>query len=524
MSTPVIQASTLKTFATISSPVLLSLLVIMSTSRQLIVIDIYFILAITVGISVGIISYLASERLNTLILFCLLLLFIDVFGMQNLLNSLNSMEPTLRTISKIGILGAMLGLSFLVVFILREHFAEIFFTTVLVVTVIVTVDNLTTMPVSIGDTSRIVSDIDSEATAEARDQTLPIRLHIMLDSHMAPIAMPIEWPDGERISQFLKEFYSRHGFHLFARSYSQYRWTRKAMAAALNFHTKAVDPEQYYIGRSIGEDSALGISRRMAGAVFRVYKLDKSKYFEQIRDQGYSLSVAAQTGYLNFCTAARMTKCRTLVGTRKTRYPNHMILYNIFDRFKRLTGNKWEVDRTSFYMKIHEIADEAIADMSKAKRGEMIFAHIYSPHHPNLMDENCKFLATNEQGMDAYIQDMLCVYKKLDKLFLSLKKNKLFKDAEILIHGDHGVRSLNRQITRKDVADPGSIDPKKIVQTYSALFAIKAPDVKPGYDERSVSIQQLMIEYFGTDQPSPTADGNDVFFEGVTLTMPQTWN
>ena len=500
----------------ISASTLIALLIMLSVSRQLIVIDGLFISMLLVGTAIGIVTCVLPKPLQNAAFLVLFLLFVDALGLQTLLNTLNFLEPPMRSAAKLVVLISIFGGCLLIFLVLKENFAEVFFVTVLAATVIGIGQALLTTPISFGDTSRIVHSIQPEPGSQSRNPELPIKLHIMLDGHLPPAALAFALPGSEPIAEFLREFYLRHGFLLYEKTYTRFRWTRMSMASAFNFDVETTDPVDLYIDETID----------------KVFSLRTNKYFDSFQERGYIISVASQIGYLDFCSTEHVVKCSTIVGTRKTRLPYHMVLYNAYTRLARPFGLTWLPDRTRFYENTYNIVDDVVAEMSSVRPGEMIFAHIFPPHQPWYLNSNCEISTTEKQGPNAFSQVIKCVYGKLDNLFSELERRGLFENAEIVIHGDHGMRLDTHRLNDSEIFRTGSANPQTIVANYGALFAIRAPTVEPGYDEKLTSIQSLMSKYFGSTLPNSTGDTNMVIYRGkegrddsfVSMSMPQAWN
>ena len=99
-----------------------------------------------------------------------------------------------------------------------------------------------------------------------------------------------------------------------------------------------------------------------------------------------------------------------------------------------------------------------------------------------------------------------------------IDKAGLLRDATIIIHGDHGSRITLRDpiIAYRDQAT--KID---YVDSFSTLFAIRSPEIEPGYSSRLRPLPNLIAEHI-LRMPAPMDDQtvflrNDSKLEGIDL-------
>ena len=132
------------------------------------------------------------------------------------------------------------------------------------------------------------------------------------------------------------------------------------------------------------------------------------------------------------------------------------------------------------------------------------------PHSPYVLDESCRetgqavvpyFLVEQrhltgaaldrerEDAFGAYERQYGCLVAKLDDLLTRIDQSPVFKDATIVIQGDHGSRISSGQYVEHMTA-------RDMVDNYSALYALRMPGVAAGLDPRETSVQRLTAEYF----------------------------
>ena len=143
--------------------------------------------------------------------------------------------------------------------------------------------------------------------------------------------------------------------------------------------------------------------------------------------------------------------------------------------------------------------------------GRFIFAHFLMPHAPYVYDSECllherwflpwfmtellgvsqaEFEALRSEHYPEYFAQVDCLLTKLDELLTAIDNSPGFKDASIVIHGDHGARLSSGQ--RAD-----HLTDRDMIDNYATLFAVRGPGVTPSYDERVTTVQRLVAEVFG---------------------------
>jgi arylsulfatase A-like enzyme len=80
---------------------------------------------------------------------------------------------------------------------------------------------------------------------------------------------------------------------------------------------------------------------------------------------------------------------------------------------------------------------------------------------------------------------------KLDELFEKMDHARLFDNAVIVIHGDHGSRIVKREPT---IENEHELSREDIVDAYSTLFAVKFPKQVASYDTQPYPIEFLLQE------------------------------
>ena len=93
-----------------------------------------------------------------------------------------------------------------------------------------------------------------------------------------------------------------------------------------------------------------------------------------------------------------------------------------------------------------------------------------------------------------YFQQTTCLNEQLRNLFDVMRAAKIYEDATIIIHGDHGSRI---RIRRPTLANRNDLTPEDLLDSFSTLFAVKIPGDKADYDLRVLSLNQIFSPVAG---------------------------
>lgn len=370
---------------------------------------------------------------------------------------------------------------------------------------------------------------------------LPILVHLILDEHIGVQGIPDDVPHGREMRDFVRDFFQRYGFRVFARAYSHYANTHNSLANLVNFSSEPID------GALTSGDHP--------------HVLVQNKYFELLGRSGYKVHVR-QSDYMDFCTAAKeyIVECanREITGVKTLEswdVPVFDKVELIYRRFADLSVLKaasetrymrmreawrslgWELPE--WWLKegrlgpITDVAlfDDVTADVVRASPGDMFFVYLAMPHFPYVFDAMCDLRPVGEwewsrnpgpmppndsesraRRYGLYLEQMRCLYRKLDAMFQAWQQAAIFDRLVIIVHGDHGSK-INQFPPSAENQQKLSHD--DYVDAFSTLFAIKGPRHPRGYDLRIASIEQLLGEVIG----GPTGDdqmraGPYVFLSG----------
>jgi hypothetical protein len=162
--------------------------------------------------------------------------------------------------------------------------------------------------------------------------------------------------------------------------------------------------------------------------------------------------------------------------------------------------------------------DDVTADVARASPGHMFFVHLLLPHFPYAFDAMCHLRPVREWELPKnpgpmppndresrtrryglYLEQMRCLYRKLDVMFQEWQKAAIFDQLVIVVHSDHGSKISQRH---PSASNQHKLSDADYLDGFSTLFAVKGPHHPPGYDRRVAAIEQLLGEVVG----GPTGD------------------
>ena len=128
------------------------------------------------------------------------------------------------------------------------------------------------------------------------------------------------------------------------------------------------------------------------------------------------------------------------------------------------------------------------------------------PHAPYLLLESCVVSGKADHGyvlsqyplsqraekrddyFERYLRQVRCVESKMDDFMNAIRQSENFRDAVIIIHGDHGSRISNGDVledyTQRDFVD-----------NYATFFAVRSPGLPAGIDCEFVSLPEVFRRY-----------------------------
>jgi hypothetical protein len=359
-----------------------------------------------------------------------------------------------------------------------------------------------------------------------RKTDLPVYVHIILDEHLGIEGFDEAVPSQKALKLELTHFYSEHSFRIYGRAYSQYFNTRDSISSSLSLKT-TTNPDPLYSQNS---------------SIFS-YTLLNNVYFEKVLSKGYDINIYQST-YMDYCSSIKkgLGKCITynkngasstaLKGLKSGEKTNVVLSSYMGLSFILKETNKIYKERESYLglnkfslpdlmrrtLRIGPIStlpvfDTLIEDISSSQGGTMFFAHLLIPHYPYSVDSACQIrrpvmewtsrrFNSHSSGLEnspqsrlaryeEYIPQVQCVLSKLKVLLDAMKANGTFEDAIIIIHGDHGSRIVQVAPVTENIARLSSQD---FYDSFSTLYVLKSPEIKPGYDKRMLALPRLLSD------------------------------
>lgn len=132
--------------------------------------------------------------------------------------------------------------------------------------------------------------------------------------------------------------------------------------------------------------------------------------------------------------------------------------------------------------------------LKQPSRSQFYFIHELLPHYPYSLSAECDLRTPGEWRSRtdgpielrraAYRDQVACVTKLVGEV-----ADAAGDDAIIIVHGDHGSR-----ITRTDpgIETVGEFTDDDLVAAHSTLFAVRAPGIAAGYDDREVPVASVL--------------------------------
>jgi hypothetical protein len=488
------------TVAILLYQVLANLQIGFTRSETLVVIG----LLLGVAVAAGVVAALAAGwvriaifALSTLLLLDVALQLPEVFG-------------RLHPAQVLGLPAAVVAV-YLAFWYLRERIHAILFV-FLVVTLGATIVTQPRLHLPAAEANADGADrlVESWSAQGPFNEDLPVVFHIVLDEMMSPGGMTEDLPGGVETRRALYDLGDRHGLRTYDAVYSRDFFTARALPNLM-----AADYQD---------------SRRL-DAIEADLDAAENAYFDDMAARGYR-TIVFQTSHLDFCLNPNVAACETfnsynpggegydgldlrsrtlnLWNTLLRAYePSYastyggMLLRRHYDLGSRAVGVIGHQDRFDV-QRFPDWFDRFTGFARRAPRGTHIFAHLMVPHAPYLLTPGCAVSGTfytsyymgTHYPTDAdrerarllaysdYLQQVRCIARQVDGLLRTLAQIESFRDATIVIHGDHG----SRISTGHFIEDHA---PRDFVDNYATYYAIKGPDVEPGIDCELVSLPEI---------------------------------
>lgn len=346
----------------------------------------------------------------------------------------------------------------------------------------------------------------------------PPLVHVVFDAYLGMSGMRDDEASFSDLRRRNEDFFRARGFRLFGGAYSEHRDTANAIPAMLSFDRAP-----------FAKDSPE--ARKAPPAL---------EYFIRLERLGYRTHVL-RTDYLNLCTNQPIAAC--------TSPPlSHMLVLrhiemSTIDRAKVIATvllgmtelpheglnrflqapNDAAPPRDALLISLTALESLGTVEqmLGDIRSGDAVVAHIILPHDPFVLDADCRLQPRNRWRVAAdptprgareaaYGLHMRCALKSLDRLLAVLDRTPEGQRAVVIVHGDHGSRMVDH-IPRTGVR---GLTTRDFAMTYSTVFAIRAPQIAPGYDPSPAPVSYLLDELSGTNfsrLPPPYQGSRHVF-------------
>jgi hypothetical protein len=258
--------------------------------------------------------------------------------------------------------------------------------------------------------------------------------------------------------------------------------------------------------------------------------LGTNKYFEKMSARGYRINVY-QSRYLDFCQSKNTNISKCVVYNQNSFDEDVIAPLPLGERVKLLLRSYYSSFSIykfanyigkSYGIGLHDLGlwhgqvgplsvtptlEQLIRDVSVSSGGTLFFAHLLIPHYPYVYDANCRIrspvsgwklryyknetntISSRRQRYSEYFDQIRCAMVKLEPLFAAMKTNGTFDGATILIHGDHGSRITLVDPRKENLP---KISREDFLDSYSTLFALKAPGIGVEIDARPLPLSRIL--------------------------------
>jgi hypothetical protein len=355
------------------------------------------------------------------------------------------------------------------------------------------------------------------------DRDLPPLIHIVLDQQIGIDGLVDAIPGAAELRGETARLYTDAGFRVFSGAYTHFPGTIESLSNLLNGSVQPV--------------AHRWIRPRSPGAA-----VVANAWFDRLAAEGYRVHVL-QGHYLDYCgwRDGAVASCHTFYSkdvrvlheidvspVDKARFLALYLLDIDYPPLSKALRLGWHLTQEVFlkagiplpHWDAHGISLSSVVALKSVasledrvrtlQRGEALFAHVYLPHHPYMLDAQCQVIPDTAEWHDrtatlwwlqvpsradrwrarqeAYFRQSRCLNSRLAELFRQFDEREELKDATVIVHGDHG--SLIT-ITEPIIGNEDELAPIDIVSSYSTLFAIRSPGRSPGLESTMRSVQSL---------------------------------
>jgi hypothetical protein len=351
----------------------------------------------------------------------------------------------------------------------------------------------------------------ARAPEAAARSDLPVVLHLILDEHIGVDGIPLALPGAAAVRDELLDFYTSRGFRVFARAYSHYYETHNAISNLVNLAARDVDAAWFR-----------GPFREGAHP-------EENAWFAAMAERGHAIHVY-QSDFLDLCSThdgAYVRSCFTYDLETITAIEHAQLgvlekgalIAGVYRRLSFLASGGASDARPAVRvatLAVMPVLDRLVADVARARPGDMLVAHLMMPHYPYAYDRECALRpmaawgtafsraafplrntpATRAASYPLYLDQVVCLHRRLGALLDRMRDAGTLERAVVVIHGDHGSRI---EVVPPNVRFADALGRDDYVDSFSTLFAVKAPGFAPGYDPRQLPSEAILASVLAGD-------------------------
>lgn len=356
------------------------------------------------------------------------------------------------------------------------------------------------------------------------NNSLPPVIHLMLDEHAGIEGIPVDIAEGKKLRLDLEKIYNANGFHVYGAAYSHYMQTFNSVSNLVNFSSSPISHYYFFNNSS---------------------KLKQNTYFKLMAEKGYRIRVYQFNSMIDYCQthqypiescydypAANLNSILGLGISTKDRflfmlksyllwsqaYVMLMLEYQtyIYQPLYEMGMNppswSWYQARTSA-LYVPEIFQQIAHDVKQHPKGTFFYAHILGPHNPFVYAANCQLIKnpmkwqisvgldpipntpeTRRERYTLYENQVRCVTMQVQLLIDDLKQAGIYKQAIIIVNGDHGAR-ITEHLPLETAKDQFTLQSYR--DCFNAFFAVKMPGLSPVTSFKPITIQQILANVVG---------------------------
>jgi hypothetical protein len=335
---------------------------------------------------------------------------------------------------------------------------------------------------------------------------LPVVLHLILDEQIGLDGIPLDLPGAAAVRKELLQFYTSRGFRVFARAYSRYYETHNAISNLLNLTARDADAAWFrgpFREGAHPEENAWFAAMAERGHAIRVYQSDFLDLCGT-RDGAYVRSCFTY----DLETIAAIERAPLGVVEKAT------LVAGVYRRLSFLASGGASDAQPAVRvatLAVMPVVDRLAADLAQARPGDMLVAHLMMPHYPYAYDRECTLRPmaawgtafsraafplrntseTRAASYPLYLDQVVCLHRRLGEIL-----DHLGERAVVVVHGDHGSRI---EVVPPNARFADALRHDDYVDSFSTLFAVKAPGFTPGYDPRQLPAEAILASVLAGD-------------------------